>query len=79
MVPFEGEGLYNLNMVKKIEVSDSFMGLSMDTRGCQNKEKLGECKTNYYIETLLKQCNCLPFNIRVEEKVGKIGRFYLNH
>ena len=70
-VPFKGEGLYNLNMVKKIEVSDSFLGLSINTRICQNEEKIEECTTKYYIDTLLKQCNCLPFNIRVEEKVLK--------
>ena len=66
---FNGEGIYNLNVVKKIEVSDSFLGLSMNDKGCQNEEIFGECTTNHYIDTLLKQCGCLPLNIRVEEKV----------
>ena len=34
-----GEGEYNLNVLKEIQVTDSYLELDQNTRGCQNKEK----------------------------------------
>ena len=33
-----GEGKYNLNAVKEIKVTDSYLGLDMKDKGCQNEE-----------------------------------------
>ena len=63
-----GEGEYNLNVVKEIEVTDSYMGLDQDVRGCQNKEPYDDCTTKIYMDTIIGECGCLPFNIRVSNQ-----------
>ena len=69
---FIGEGEYNLNVLKEIYVTDSYLGLDENVRGCQNVEPLHNCTTRLYLDTLLKDCGCLPFNIRLSDyKVSK--------
>ena len=63
-----GEGEYNLNVVKEIEVTESYMGLDQDVRGCQNKEPYDDCTTKIYMDTIIGECGCLPFNIRVSNQ-----------
>ena len=55
---------YNLNNVKQISVTDDFLTLDEDVKNCQNKESYMNCNTKVYINTLLKDCKCLPFTIR---------------
>ena len=69
LVKLIGEGEYNLDALKEIKVTDSYLGLDQDVRGCQNEESLNNCKTKHYLKTLLEECDCLPFNIRQSEKV----------
>ena len=64
-----GEGKFNLNDVKEIKVTESYLGLSQDVRGCQNEETMEDCSTRYYRETILQQCGCLPYSIRSSKKV----------
>ena len=66
---FVGEGEYNLNDLKEIIVTDSYLGLDENVRGCQNVEPLNNCTTRLYMDTLLRDCGCLPFNIRLSDKV----------
>ena len=66
---FIGEGEYNLNDLKEIIVTDSYLGLDENVRGCQNGETLNNCTTRFYMDTLLRDCGCLPFNIRLSDKV----------
>ena len=68
MVKLIGEGEYNLDALKEIKVTDSYLGLDENVRGCQNKESLDNCKTKHYIETLLQKCGCLPFSIILTRK-----------
>ena len=70
-----GEGEYNLNVVKEIEVTDSYMGLDQDVRGCQNKETYNDCTTKVYIDTVIDTCGCLPFNIMISNQARVICRF----
>ena len=56
-----GEGQYNLNNIKEISVTDSFLGLGKDTIKCQNIEKYNDCKTRIHIDNLRQKCGCLPF------------------
>ena len=58
-----GEGSYNLNVVKDMKVTDSFMGLPISAKQCQNKEAYLDCKTNKYLHALVDTCNCLPFGL----------------
>ena len=68
-VNLDGEGKYNLNVLKEISVTESYLGLDQEVKGCQNDEALEECRARNYIDTLLQQCKCLPLSIRVSEKV----------
>ena len=44
-VRFSSEGQFNLNKIKEIFVTDSFLSLDRDTINCQNIETHGDCKT----------------------------------
>ena len=70
-----GEGEYNLDEAGVIAVTDSFLGLSQDVTECQNDEPLYNCTTRFYRNSLLMQCGCLPFNIRLSDKVNTIQYF----
>ena len=59
-----GEGEYNLNILKEVKVTDSFMELDEDVRECQNQEHYIDCTTNNFIEEMRQQCGCLPLSIR---------------
>ena len=64
-----GGGEYNLNVLKEIDVTDSYLDLSEEVKGCQNEESFVNCTTRNFIDSLLGQCGCLPFDIRQTEKV----------
>ena len=64
-----GEGEFNINNIKEIAVTESFMGLDRDTRKCQNIETFDDCKTRLHIEHLRKKCGCIPFSLRLPSKV----------
>ena len=62
--------MYNLNDVKYIEVTESFLGLDQKIRGCQNEELREDCKTRHYITALMSQCKCLPLGILTNNEVS---------
>ena len=62
-----GEGQYNLDGIKQIVVTESYLGLDEDVRRCQNVEVFETCTTESYRETFINKCNCLPFNINDNE------------
>ena len=64
-----GGGEYNLNVLKEIDATDSYLDLSEEVKGCQNGESFVNCTTKKFIDSLLGQCGCLPFDIRQTEKV----------
>ena len=68
-VKLSGEGKYNLNAIKEIKVTDSFLGLDIEDKGCQNEEPIENCTTRQYIETLLHQCSCLPLKLTEAQNV----------
>ena len=63
------EGQYNLNNLKKISVTDSFMGFDRATRNCQETEAYDNCKTWIHVKKLRQRCGCLPLSLRLSEKV----------
>ena len=65
-----GEGKYNLNDVKEITVSDSYLGMDTHIKAYQNEEELEDCTTRQYIDTFLLKCGCLPFSIWTSKKVS---------
>ena len=61
-----GEGEYNLNILKEIEVTDSFYELDNEVRKCQSykgKDTFDNCTTRYFLEQMGLKCGCLPFAI----------------
>ena len=65
----KGEGKYNLNNIKEIELTESYLGLNMEVKKCQNKEDVNDCTTRKFLESVLHQCRCLPFSIRTSHNV----------
>ena len=64
-----GEGEYNFNVLKQIRVTESYLGLDQDVRGCQNDEPYDNCTTRHYLNTMLGECGCISFNTRRYKKV----------
>ena len=64
-----GEGEYNINNMKELKVTDSFLGLDKDDRKCQNEETLQNCTTKQYLNTMLGECGCLPLNMKLSHQV----------
>ena len=62
-VELQGEGRYNLNDMKEIMVTDSYLDLDQTVRACQNKESLHSCSTRLHTAAFLAQCGCVPFNM----------------
>ena len=69
---FIGEGEYNINVFKEINATESFLSMDQDVRNCQNKESFDNCTTRQYIESILKECKCLPLNMRLSNQVHMI-------
>ena len=57
-----------LNVIKEISVTDYFLSMDKNTRGCQ-VESYDECTTRIYLSTILNKCQCLPFNMRLTKDV----------
>ena len=68
-VKLVGKGDYNLNNLKQIQVTQSYLGLDQEVRKCQNEESLDTCITNQYLDTVQKKCGCLPFQLRLKNQV----------
>ena len=62
-----GEGEYNLNSVKQMKVTESFLTLDKGVRKCQNTDDYEDCTTKLYYDTLMEQCQCLPLNLKSEK------------
>ena len=60
-----GEGEYNLNSLKEIQVSDSYLELDPKIIKCQKKEPFYNCTTRQYLNTFMRDCGCLPVNMWV--------------
>ena len=69
-VKLKGQGEYNLNVMKEMNATESFLGLAENVRKCQNQE-LFACTTRKYVDTHLEKCRCLPLNMKLSNKVSK--------
>ena len=68
-VRLDGEFQFNLQSLKEVSVTDSFLGLDVHSRKCQNVETFNDCKTKLYIEKMMQKCGCLPLSHIMSEKV----------
>ena len=64
-----GEGEYNINNVKELKVTDSFLGLDEEERKCQNQQTLQNCTTKLYLDAMLGECGCLPLNMKLSSQM----------
>ena len=55
-----------------IDVTESFLGLDENVIKCQDKVFFDDCTTKYYIETIKKNCKCLPVSINILKEVYHI-------
>ena len=60
---------HNLNVMKEVTVTDSFLSMDKETKGCQ-EESYEECYTWKYTNALINNCQCLPFQLRLNEEVS---------
>ena len=64
-----GEGEYNLDYLKEIVASESYLGFDKTVRKCQDEEDFNDCTTRHYLGNILSNCGCLPLNMRLSQKV----------
>ena len=62
-----GEFEFALKIFKEISVTESFMGLSDNDRGCQSVEIQKNCTLQKYFQTKSK-CKCLPLNLILNDQ-----------
>ena len=60
---------YNLNVMKDVKVTDSFLTLDENVIECQNDTTFENCVTQNYLEGYIKKCNCLPIQVRLSTEV----------
>ena len=58
-----------MNVIKEITATSSFLSMDRNVRKCQDDETFDDCVTRKYIDDFIRQCNCLPLNLRLTEKV----------
>ena len=59
-----GEGEMAIGTVKEMIVTDDYLGLHENVRGCQNIEPFENCTTRQYLESVQRECNCIPYGLR---------------
>ena len=62
-----GEFEFALKIFKEISVSESFMGLSDNDRGCQSVEIQKNCLLQRYAQTKSK-CKCVPLHLAFNDQ-----------
>ena len=62
-VTLVGEGRFNLNAIKHIKVTDSYLKMDKEVKQCQIDEDIEICTTRQHREAFLKHCGCVPFSI----------------
>ena len=61
---FYGSGNIRIKGVKQVQVTNDYLRLDMQTRGCQIESTYEDCVTDLYLDMLNEECNCLPFNLK---------------
>ena len=64
-----GEFQFNLQSLKELKVSDSFLTRDVDSRKCQNIETYNDCETRLYIKNMTQECGCLPLSHIMSQEV----------
>ena len=59
-----GEGNYAISVVKEIKVTYEYLGMDENVRNCQSIEPFENCTTRQYLESVQRECNCIPYGLR---------------
>ena len=63
------DNIYNANGVQVVVAKDSLLTLDKKVRKCQ-EESTNDCNTRKYMDSLVENCQCLPFQLRfLQDKV----------
>ncbi len=65
-VTLSGPGEFNLDILKEIEITDSFYELDSEVTKCQSYKSKGtydNCTTGFFQEQMRLNCGCLPYAI----------------
>ena len=62
-----GEFEFALKIFKEISVTESFMGLSDNDRGCHSVEIQKNCTLQKYVQTK-SNCKCLPLHLALNDE-----------
>ena len=65
-----GERGFNLKIFKEISVTESFMKLDDNVRGCQDVEFLSTCLVKKYVQ-MKSKCGCVPLSLSFDDEVSK--------
>ena len=63
------DGSYRMINVKKLVGTDSFMAMSDEDRGCQEKT-LQDCSAQFFLERIKQSCGCVPWDLKNVLRVG---------
>ena len=77
-VTLTGEGQYNFNSIKQIDITESFLNIDKELTKCQNRELFEDCTTQHYLLEVKEKCKCLPYATSQLDKVTNfIWKFIL--
>ena len=71
---FYWSGSIRIKGIKQIQVTDDYLDLDLQTRGCQNDNTYEDCITEFYLGLLKEECKCLPFNLQNFSKQDEIKK-----
>ena len=74
-----GDGDFTVKVFKEIHVTDEFLTLDENMKGCQSVGKYRNCLSGFYQETK-ETCGCLPLYMSLDVEVQKkrIGFCYFD-
>ena len=53
------------------------LDMDQDVIACQDVQPLDNCTTKHYMDTLLDECGCIPWNIRISDKVMELIQYQI--
>ena len=59
----DNNAIYNLKDIELIISKDSLFTLDKEVRLCEEEYK-ADCSTRQYMDALMEECQCLPFQLR---------------
>ena len=57
-----------------MKVTNDYLGLDEDVRKCQNIEPFENCTTRQYLDSVLRQCHCIPYALKDFSKSTTVGK-----